>query len=215
MKKITVFLSGAILFVAMNLGAVANACTGAQGCENGTVLTPADRITSIVTFGANGAGGTGGYYLSNLSGATVTQKHIDWTNNFTFSPAAFSITNAVLTLAYHDVDLNNNKTEIAKFSENDFDLTTNKFTLNFSSGFSAFDNLEVSKNDTSLSFTLNAQKGDFYLDSATLLIDYKYCAGPQTPPGPAPVPEPGTMMLLGIGMLGLAVYGKRRMNKQA
>lgn len=29
------------------------------------------------------------------------------------------------------------------------------------------------------------------------------------------VPEPGTMMLLGIGMFGLAVYGKRRMNKDA
>jgi len=30
-----------------------------------------------------------------------------------------------------------------------------------------------------------------------------------------PVPEPGTMMLLGIGMLGMAVYGKRRMNKKS
>jgi hypothetical protein len=30
--------------------------------------------------------------------------------------------------------------------------------------------------------------------------------------GPAPVPEPGTMMLLGAGFLGLAVYGKRRKN---
>jgi hypothetical protein len=28
-----------------------------------------------------------------------------------------------------------------------------------------------------------------------------------------PVPEPGTMMLLGLGMAGLAVYGKRRANK--
>jgi hypothetical protein len=33
--------------------------------------------------------------------------------------------------------------------------------------------------------------------------------------GKTPVPEPGTMMLLGIGMFGLAVYGKRRLNKEA
>jgi hypothetical protein len=31
----------------------------------------------------------------------------------------------------------------------------------------------------------------------------------------APVPEPGTMMLLGMGVLGMAVYGKRRMNKES
>ncbi|MDD2734852.1 MAG: PEP-CTERM sorting domain-containing protein [Desulfuromonadaceae bacterium] len=33
--------------------------------------------------------------------------------------------------------------------------------------------------------------------------------------GVAPVPEPGTIMLLGIGMGGLALFGKRRMNKKA
>jgi hypothetical protein len=30
----------------------------------------------------------------------------------------------------------------------------------------------------------------------------------------APVPEPGTVLLLGAGMLGLAVFGKRRMGKE-
>jgi hypothetical protein len=33
--------------------------------------------------------------------------------------------------------------------------------------------------------------------------------------GVAPVPEPGTMMLLGVGILGLAIFGKRRMNKDS
>lgn len=31
----------------------------------------------------------------------------------------------------------------------------------------------------------------------------------------SPVPEPGTMVLLGAGMLGLAIFGKRRMNREA
>ncbi len=44
---------------------------------------------------------------------------------------------------------------------------------------------------------LNGQSGAFFTNGTT------------------PVPEPGAMMLIGIVMLCLAVYGKRRMNKTA
>jgi len=30
----------------------------------------------------------------------------------------------------------------------------------------------------------------------------------------APVPEPGTLMLIALGMLGLAVFGKRKLNRE-
>jgi len=49
----------------------------------------------------------------------------------------------------------------------------------------------------------------FKLDKSTLSGEYTIA---QTV---APVPEPGTMMLLGLGMFGMAVYGKRRTNREA
>lgn len=56
---------------------------------------------------------------------------------------------------------------------------------------------------------LHAEIRMTYLDSGGEQI---FIDGGKFGTQPPPVPEPGTMMLLGMGMLGLAVYGKRRLN---
>jgi len=61
--------------------------------------------------------------------------------------------------------------------------------------------------DGRLGVLVSAAFGDFYLASSQLTA--------YGDDGSAPVPEPGTMVLLGFGMLGLAIYGKRRMNKDS
>jgi len=48
------------------------------------------------------------------------------------------------------------------------------------------------------------------LGTATAWLDHSRVFGTAET---APVPEPGTMVLFGAGLLGLAIYGKRRTNK--
>ena len=59
--------------------------------------------------------------------------------------------------------------------------------------------------DGTLNFAISTF-GDLYFNSAILTAEIN--ENPQS----AVVPEPGTMMMLGAGFLGLAVYGKRRRN---
>jgi hypothetical protein len=52
---------------------------------------------------------------------------------------------------------------------------------------------------------VSTKLGDYRLDSSEL----KAYGNKATP-----VPEPGAMVMFGLGLLGLAIYGKRRMNKE-
>lgn len=54
-----------------------------------------------------------------------------------------------------------------------------------------------------LNMTLTWVSGSFTLADSYLRVE-------GLDNSPAPVPEPGTMLLVGAGLLGLAIYGKRR-----
>ncbi|WP_240731871.1 PEP-CTERM sorting domain-containing protein [Geobacter sp. FeAm09] len=62
--------------------------------------------------------------------------------------------------------------------------------------------------DGKLALSILWNHGNYILESAG--IEATGCDMPG-----APVPEPGTIALVGLGMVGLAIYGKRRQNNKA
>ena len=59
--------------------------------------------------------------------------------------------------------------------------------------------------DGTLNVSVSATDGDFYLGSSTLTVNGD--------DGTAPVPEPSTIMLMGVGLLGLVGFSRRRFKK--
>lgn len=79
-----------------------------------------------------------------------------------------------------------------------FNLASDEFTGNL------FGTLDLFA-DGRLGVSVSSLWGDFYLASSELTA--------YGDNGTAPVPEPGTIVLLGVGLLGLGFFRVRRMNK--
>lgn len=129
--------------------------------------------------------------------------YVSWNHNFTFDPPAGELLSASLTLWFCD-------------DERD---TWNPFTYELGAGFAEsgqWDFGEINTGsqtyDIDVAFlsdgvfgvTVASVFGDFYLGKSELTIDYN----------PAPVPEPGTMLLMGVGLAGLAGYSRKRNQKR-
>ena len=174
----------------------------------GSVYAAPITLRNVLTFNSSGVvssgDGTGtlmGYGRGSVNLLNGAGDYVRWTQAFTFNPPpeSSSITGRIsITLR----DDSNSWLDGPEFAIG----WTNTGTWAIGEVDTGKYNYNVTLVNGSLTVTLASLGGDFYIDSATLQVSYN--------PASAPVPEPASLILLGLGMLSAGVITKRRNRKK-
>jgi hypothetical protein len=170
----------------------------------GTSLAAPISLTNVLTFNSEGAldSGDGRGELTDHGWGSVNLlngagDYVKWTQAFTFSPTpeSGSVTGKLSIKLRDD---SNRWLDGPEFAIG----WTNTGSWAIGEVDTGTYNYNVSLNNGSLTVTLASLGGDFFIDSSTLTVNYSSAA--------APVPEPASMLLVGLGMISVGFFARRR-----